>query len=239
MHMTLFRNLRLRRGTTNSLRSLLLYENSESRGELSKNSHQFHANPCISTAKPHNQAMTLRPQFSLKLVSPALILLLCLLLGACTPALNWRDVRLESTDGSALKAALPCKPDSATRKQQLGDIQVDLSMMGCMASETTFTLSRVPLTNPLDSPKVMAAWQAAGVANIKAKPTPTVAATVLGAGAWPPAARVTLLSETIQAHMLWFAKQTATGVVLYQAALYGKQPSNEALTTFFESLEVQ
>jgi hypothetical protein len=39
--------------------------------------------------------------------------------------------------------------------------------------------------------------------------------------------------------MLWFAKQTATGLTLYQVALYGKQPSNEAITTFFESLQLQ
>jgi hypothetical protein len=65
------------------------------------------------------------------------------------------------------------------------------------------------------------------------------AANVSGAGAWPPAARVTLNGATIQAHMLWFAKQTATGLTLYQAALYGKQPSNEAITTFFESLQLQ
>ena len=172
---------------------------------------------------------------SRRLVSPALILLLC----ACTPALNWRDVRLESSDGSNLKAALPCKPDHATRKQQLGDIQVDLSMMGCSVSDVTFTLSRIPLVDPLSAPNVLAAWQAAVAANVKADPVPSTAAAVSGAGAWPPASRATLTGATTQAHMLWFAKQTSTGITLYQAALYGKQPGNEAVTTFFESLQLQ
>lgn len=172
---------------------------------------------------------------SRKLINSTLILLLC----ACTPALNWRDVRLESSDGSALKATLPCKPDSATRKQQLGDVQVELSMTGCMANETTFTLSRIPLANLQDAPKVLTAWQAAGAANVKAKPASMSAAVVLGAGAWPPAARVVLVGAATQAHMLWFAKQTATGVTLYQAALYGNQPSKESITTFFESLQLQ
>ena len=185
--------------------------------------------------------MFLHLQTSRKLVNSALILLLC----ACTPTLNWRDVRLESADGSSLKAALPCKPDHATRKQQLGSIQVDLSMMGCMANETTFTLSRVPLTNPLDAPKVMAAWQTASAANAKAKPAEVLAipAVVLGASAWPPTVWQTIDGEVTQAHMLWFAKQTATGVTVYQAAMYGKQLSNEAMTevvsTFFESLQLQ
>ena len=172
----------------------------------------------------------------------ALSALLCAylsLISACTPALNWREVRFEPADGSTLKAELPCKPDTATRKQQLNDIQVELGMMGCVVNETTFTLSRIPLTNPLDAPKVLAAWQAAAAANVKANPVPSMTATVAGAGAWPPAARVTLTGTATQAQILWFAKQTSTGLTLYQAALYGKQPSNEAVTTFFESLQLQ
>ena len=161
------------------------------------------------------------------------------LISACTPALNWREVRFESADGSTLKAELPCKPDTATRQQQLNDIQIELSMMGCVANETTFTLSRMPLTNPLDAPKVLAAWQASAAANVKANPVPSMAATVAGAGAWPIASRVTLTGTTTQAQILWFAKQSSTGITLYQAAVYGKQPNNEAITTFFESLQLQ
>jgi hypothetical protein len=161
------------------------------------------------------------------------------LISACTPALNWREVRFESADGSTLKAVLPCKPDTATRKQQLNDIQIDLSMMGCIANETTFTLSRIPLSNPLDASKVLMAWQAAASANLKTNSVPSTAATVIGAGAWPPAARVALTGATTQAHILWFAKQTSSGVTLYQAALYSKQPSNETVNTFFESLQLQ
>jgi hypothetical protein len=168
---------------------------------------------------------------------------LILLLSACTPTLNWREVRLESADGSALKAALPCKPDNATRKQQLADIQVDFSMMGCntadSGNEITFTLSRIQISNPLDAPKVLAAWQAATMTNLGVKNAPLVATAVSGAGAWPPAVKATLTGTATQAHMLWFAKQTATGVTLYQAALYGKQPNTEAITTFFESLQLQ
>ena len=164
---------------------------------------------------------------------------LFLLISACTPALNWRNVQLDTVNGSSLKAELPCKPDNATRKQQLADIQVELSMMGCVANEITFTMSRIPLTNPLDAPKVLAAWQAAAVVNVGAKPVPMIFASVSGAAGWPPASRVTLAGSATQAQMLWFAKQTSTGLTLYQAALYGKQPSNEAVTTFFESLQLQ
>ena len=170
---------------------------------------------------------------------------LLLLITACTPTLNWRDVRFESASGSTLKAVLPCKPDVATRQQQLGGILVELSMMGCVASDTTFTLSRVPLANPLNGPKVLAAWQAAGMANARVKSAGAIAipAVVSGASAWPPAVWQTIDGEVNQAHMLWFTKQTATGVIVYQAAMYGKQLSNksseDAADTFFESLKLE
>jgi hypothetical protein len=179
--------------------------------------------------------MFLHLQTSRKLVNSALILLLC----ACTPTFNWRDVRLESVDGSTLKAALPCKPDTATRKQQLGGIQVDLSMMGCVANDTTFTLARIPVLDPLSAPKLLAAWQAGAVANMKAVATPTIPVTVSGAATWPQAARVTLTGAVTQAQIIWFAKQSSSGLTLYQAAMYGKQPNSEAMTTFFESLQLQ
>lgn len=174
-----------------------------------------------------------------------------LLLLACTPALNWRDVRLESTHGSTLKATLPCKPDTATRKQQLGDSQVELSMMGCIVNDVTFTLSHIHVADPLAAPKVLAAWQAAAVVNVKAVPSATKSeftspATISGAGAWPPAVRATLIGDNIQAQMLWFAKQGSTGLMLYQVALYDKQDQNKGLRTnveadktFFESLQLQ
>jgi hypothetical protein len=174
-----------------------------------------------------------------KNLSFTLLLTCWMLISACTPTLNWREVRFEAPDGTTLKAELPCKPDAATRKQQLGGSQVELSMMGCSANDTTFTLSRVPLVDPLSAPKVLAAWQAAAEANVQARPTLAAAATVAGAGTWPPAARVTLIGTATQAQIIWFAKQSSTGLTLYQAALYGKEPSNEAATTFFESLQLQ
>jgi hypothetical protein len=91
----------------------------------------------------------------------------------------------------------------------------------------------------------LAAWQAAGAANVKVKPAGaiTIPAVVSGASAWPPAVWQSIDGEVTQAHMMWFAKQTANGVTVYQAAMYGKQLSNESnqgtVTTFFESLQLQ
>jgi hypothetical protein len=183
--------------------------------------------------------MLLLPNFLLFSARFALFCAGLMLMSACTPMLNWREVRFVAVDGSTLKAELPCKPDAATRKQQLGGVQVDLSMMGCVVNDSTFILSRIPVFDPLTAPKILAAWQAAVEANVQASPSPQTAVTVPGAGAWPPAARVTLIGATTQVQIIWFANQTSAGITLYQAALYGKQSSNEAATTFFESLQLQ
>lgn len=193
------------------------------------------------------------------IVTPATLMVLW----ACTPALNWREVRLEADDGSTLTALLPCKPDQATRTQVLGGERLNLSMLGCStggdSEGTMFTLSRIPLKTAASAPQVLMAWQAAVALNLgegSAKrdqggrgrePAGTrvaPATPVLGASAWPPAARVSITGKTASAEVLWFAKQQGAEMVLYQAALYAQQrntqPLNaEAANTFFESLRLQ
>ena len=48
---------------------------------------------------------------------PALCAAVALAAAACTPSLNWREVRLAPTTAVAL---LPCKPDRAERSEPLG-----------------------------------------------------------------------------------------------------------------------
>ena len=101
--------------------------------------------------------------------NPAMRALYCvpvlfsLLLLACSPALNWRDVQLE---GSALNALLPCKPDQADRSFALGADTVDIHMMGCEAGQAMFTLARLPLGA---APAArMETWRTAQLAAIRA-----------------------------------------------------------------------
>lgn len=173
----------------------------------------------------------------------------------CSPTFNWREVRLESNNGSSLIAFLPCKPDSATRQQDLGGESVALSMMGCEAGGATFTLARIQLDNPVLAPKVLAAWQAATLANLRApqpapqpqSALPAQAISIQGASVWPPATRMMVQGQEHNLQVVWFARQSTKDVVLYQAALYAPLPSSEpssttaldaATGTFFESLHL-
>jgi hypothetical protein len=66
----------------------------------------------------------------MRIFSPALTasLVWALILSACSPDQNWRDITLE---GTSLKAQLPCKPDRTTRSVPLGGVPVDLHVVGC------------------------------------------------------------------------------------------------------------
>ncbi len=186
-------------------------------------------------------------------------------LSACSPNLNWREVRfegvMEASDASPLMAVLPCKPDRATREQSVGGERVSLSMMGCPAAGATFTLSRMVLKNPAKVPQVLAAWQTATVANINtqanvtsgdkalAAQPETAPLKVPGASGWPAAVRMNLPATAVSAatavgatQVAWFAQLAGPDIVLFQAAIYGAKDAKplgaEAISPFFESLRL-
>ncbi len=70
-------------------------------------------------------------------------LLLCAtLLGAalpaCSPALDWREVR---PDGSAARVLFPCQPKSQTRQAALAGARMPMTLLSCEADGQTFALA--------------------------------------------------------------------------------------------------
>jgi hypothetical protein len=175
---------------------------------------------------------------------------------ACTPALDWREVRFEgampASQAGQLNAVLPCKPDRATREQTVGGQKVQLSMMGCKAAGATFTLSRMVLATPASAPQVLAAWQTASLGLPNGAVVATQPIKILGASAWPPAGQTHLPSAGVSVdaamkaakmsgQIAWFAQTADAELVLYQAAIYGSEagaPSADAIATFFDSLRL-
>ena len=165
---------------------------------------------------------------------------------ACTPALDWREVRFEgatpASQASQLNAVLPCKPDRATREQTVGGQKVQLSMMGCKAAGATFTLSRMVLASPAAAPQVLAAWQTASLGLPSGAAVATQPIKILGASAGPPAIQATVMKAAkMSGQIAWFAQTADAELVLYQAAIYGSEagaPSADAIATFFDSLRL-
>jgi hypothetical protein len=88
------------------------------------------------------------------------------LLGACSPALNWRFVPLGS-----LRFTLPCKPDQAQREVWLAGANRILDMRGCEADGTLFAVSRVAVDNPQDAAALVQSWRTAALASLQAAPS--------------------------------------------------------------------
>lgn len=116
----------------------------------------------------------------LKTLPGAGLLAFLLLLGACSPALDWREVRPE---GSGAELMFPCKPEQARRPVSAQEPAMGLA--ACRAAELSFSLSWSEMPRPdmmgpalrtlgdglrqrLQAPEV--AWQEAQVRGMTPRP---------------------------------------------------------------------
>ncbi len=147
-----------------------------------------------------------------------------LLLGACSPALNWREVRV-----GEMTALLPCKPDRAQRATPLGAQDVPMEMAGCEAAGGLFALSHVHLQEAGQVPAVLAAWQASALRQLRSTQShtqsnpPAQAALALSAQGQQPD------GSAVQAQLAWWVR----GADVYHAALYAPRITPEMHDTFF------
>ena len=113
------------------------------------------------------------------------VALFCLLLAACSPALNWREVRL---GGAAMSALLPCKPEHAVRAVELAaGRQSDLALWSCDADGATFAVSHMAAPHPARAEASLQQWRAAVLARLRvaqpaAAPAEAAAAPFVPAG---------------------------------------------------------
>jgi hypothetical protein len=180
------------------------------------------------------QAMTRRVKRSISLLAMAAAL------GACTPALNWRQV---SADTSGVTWLMPCKPDQATRPVTLRvanqDVQTSLSLQGCEASNMQFTFGQMVVPQGLTAGDAIRAWRLASVAPLDAVPTDVLTQTwaIQGANAQTPPVRAQVVTGMHQVQWVWFADDNK----IYQAAVYGKPKDKglpEAAETYFSGIKL-
>jgi hypothetical protein len=105
-----------------------------------------------------------------------------LLLGACAPEYDWRDVR--GSDGEYW-VELPSRPATMTRRIHLEGLEVQMTMQGAKVGERSFTVATVPLPAPdaeaagMTPERMLTAMREQMLRNIGAAPTtPTQAVTV-------------------------------------------------------------
>ncbi len=173
---------------------------------------------------------------------------------ACSPALNWREVR---ADGAPVQVLLPCKPERAIRAVPLLGLDappLDLHMLSCEAGTATYAVAaaRLPDDSPPTADRAVRAWRMAAWASLKQAPA---------AGGEVPSgwAQVPVVSDpgaalqriqhwqgpglahngqALQARVLWLRQ----GPWLLQAAAYEPGVAaghDDAWTTLTDSLRIQ
>lgn len=161
---------------------------------------------------------------------------LLLLLAACNPVFNWREVR---PDNTALALLLPCKPDKAERSVPLGGRPTELAMLGCDAGDATFAIAVATLDDAAQAAAVLAGWQTATLANLKAAGGGQTSPLKLPGADPLPAVLVRASGQradgrAVQSQAAYFSQ----GRQVFQAVIYADKMDPEVAETFFSSLKL-
>ncbi len=158
---------------------------------------------------------------------------------ACSPALDWREVRPE---GTALQVLMPCKPQHLVRHNELAGHKVAVHQLSCQADGAHWSLMHADVVDPARTGAALLQWRAAVLSNLQlAVATPgEPGLRVAGAtpndqsGQWPLRGQ---FPDGRSAHgrlATW-----AHGTRVFQAAVLAPQAvPGEAAATFLDSLRL-
>jgi hypothetical protein len=157
-------------------------------------------------------------------------------LAACSPALDWREVRVEGREAAVL---LPCKPAAHARQVRLGDDSVTLTLQACQAAGMTWGVASADVADPTRVGAALQALREASVGNLGAPSAAALPLQVAGATPQDASGRAAYAGrrpdgQPVQAQVAVFSR----GTVVYQATVLGERLSAEAADTFFGSLRL-
>lgn len=88
-----------------------------------------------------------------------------LTLGACSLALDWREVRPVD---SAVQVMFPCKPASHAREMNLAQQRTKVTLYACEAAGMTFAVAFAPIEDPGRVTQALQDWRQAAEQNLGA-----------------------------------------------------------------------
>ncbi len=176
----------------------------------------------------------------MRLASAALA---AILLAACSPEYNWREIR--SIDQGYL-VMLPGKPATMTRTIRLEETEVPMTMQGARVGETAFTVAvaTLPDERPVTREKAQAAMRAGMVRNIGGVERTADAGTVALVDASGtalgriPAVRIEAGGSAQGRPMSMLAGFTSRGARAYQWVVIGPEVRREEALTFLDSFRL-
>ncbi len=156
-------------------------------------------------------------------------------LAACTPSLNWREVRPEETP---LVVLLPCKPDKGAKTLPIGGQPTELRMLGCEADGMLFTVANAQLAEGADVAATLTQWKTAMLANAGATSSQDAPFRPAGATPYATAALSRFQGGAGHAPVGAAVAVFARGHQVFQAAVFGKTLDAAATDAFFASVRV-
>ena len=165
---------------------------------------------------------------------PLAVVLVLTPLSACSPSLNWREVRVDHTP---LLALFPCKPELNSREVTLGGKTVTMTLMGCEAGGSSFALVNTDLKDPSMLDSIQSQWRQSTLQNIQAKAVNESPLTIKTGGDAAKAIRVSaqgVRPDGTAMHLqgAWFV----LGTHIFQATVVSDQASPATVDAFFEGL---
>lgn len=158
-------------------------------------------------------------------------------LAACSPTFDWREMRV---DGTGLVVMLPCKPDKGTREVPLAGRTVPMQGLGCEAGGATFAVMFADLGDAGRSAEVLAQWNLATLANLRAPGGRSDPFLPAGGIALPTSVQVAATGQradgkTVESRAAYFAR----GGRVFQAIVFADRLRPEAADPFFQSLRFE
>jgi hypothetical protein len=165
------------------------------------------------------------------------------LLGACSPTYNWREVRAE--DGGCL-VLMPARPSKQTRAIELAGLRVDMAMQGAQAADTAFSVATVALPDDADETRQRAleAMRVGMVRNIagdersvRALEVPVVDTLGLAVGT-VAGVEVEAVGRMRDKEATLIARFVAAGPKAWQCVVLGTHVEREPAATFLQSFKL-
>ena len=168
---------------------------------------------------------------------PQLPVLLTLALGlaACSPTLDWREVKASEGPYTVL---MPAKPASHTRQLTLGELRADMTMRGAEVEGVSYAVGTAVLADEAQARQAASAMQAGMLKNIGTGPA--AGKSVMAAGI--PMTEVVANGKSPGGQPVSLrARFGASGTRAYQVVVLGpaNRVQDEAAATFLESFTPQ
>lgn len=161
-------------------------------------------------------------------------LLAAAVLAACTPPLDWREVR--PADAGAV-ALFPCKPAQEVRRVRLAGADADMALLSCRADGALWALAHADVADPARVRSALEELADASLRNIRASASASAPAAVSGMTPNPGAVRLSADGvrpdgAKVHAETAVFAK----GTRVFQATVLAPRADAAAAATFLDSV---